>query len=80
MSDLGWRADGIERAIAAGGIELEVYHRPGFTGRRSVRKVTTGGAGSGFPIDHDPDPWDEEWSKRAPLPAQTHRPAHRTLP
>jgi hypothetical protein len=32
MSDLGWRADGIARALAAGGIQLETYRRPGFAG------------------------------------------------
>lgn len=29
---LGWSADGIERAEKAGGVTLEVYRRPGFTG------------------------------------------------
>jgi hypothetical protein len=35
--DLGCTADGIERAIAAGGVVLERYHRPGFTGGPAVR-------------------------------------------
>jgi hypothetical protein len=62
MADLGWRADGIERARAAGGVELEVYRRPGFTGGKAVRRSTEGGAGAGFAfdnteyIDDDPDP------------------------
>jgi hypothetical protein len=63
MTDLGWRADGIERARAAGGIELELYRRPGFTGGKAVRRSTEGGAGAGFAydngaeyIDDDPEP------------------------
>lgn len=47
MNDLGWRADGIERAMAAGGVEFEVYQRPGYTGGRAVRRSNTHGAGSG---------------------------------
>lgn len=59
MSDLGWRADGIARAKAAGGIELELYRRPGFTGGKSVRRVDAGsGAGGGF--SHTDDPWDDD--------------------
>lgn len=46
-SDLGWRADGIERALLAGGVELEVYRRPGFTGGRAVRRSNAHGAGGG---------------------------------
>lgn len=61
MSDLGWRADGIERALAAGGIELEVYRRPGFTGGRALRRVPQGASGCGVPIERDPEPcWDDE--------------------
>lgn len=55
MSDLGWRADGIERARAAGGVELEVYRRPGFTGGRAVRRVGADLQVSGS-TELDPDP------------------------
>jgi hypothetical protein len=65
MTDLGWRADGIERARAAGGIELELYRRPGFTGGKAVRRSTEGGGGAGFEISEtdgyayaDPEPFD----------------------
>lgn len=60
MTDLGWRAEGIERALAVGGVELEVYRRPGFTGGLGVRRSHVGGGGSGFAIDLDPDPYDDE--------------------
>lgn len=60
MSDLGWRADGIERALAAGGVELERYRRPGFTGGTAVRRSSVGYGGSGFEIQGDPDPYGEE--------------------
>ena len=56
MSDLGWRADGISRALAAGGVPLETYRKPGFTGTTGVRRSDTYGGGYGFDIDHDPDP------------------------
>lgn len=55
--DLGWRADGIDRALAAGGVPLEVYRRPGFTGGKAVRRSDTYGGGSGFPIESDPEPY-----------------------
>lgn len=59
--DLGWRADGIARARAAGGVELERYRRPGFTGEIAVRVVTGGdGPGGGVPMDSDPDIWGTE--------------------
>jgi hypothetical protein len=61
---LGWIADGIERAEAAGGVTLEVYNRPGFTGgQRAVRPYTSGG-GSGFEIS-DPEMWEYEDEARA---------------
>jgi hypothetical protein len=60
VSDLGWRAEGIERARAAGGVDLEVYRRPGFTGGLAVRRSSDGAGGSGFPIDLDPEPFDDE--------------------
>lgn len=47
MSDLGWRADGIARARAAGGVELEVYRRPGFAGGFGVRRSEVGSSGAG---------------------------------
>lgn len=68
MSDLGWRADGIERARAAGGVELELYRRPGFTGDKAVRRSQEGGAGGGFPIDpewpNELDPTPEDYRRR----------------
>lgn len=51
MSDLGWRADGIDRAIAAGGVELEIYRRPGFGAGLAVRRSEGQGGGSGVPLD-----------------------------
>lgn len=67
MTDLGWKADGIERALAAGGIPLETYRRPGFEAGKGVRRSEPGGAGCGFPIDTDPEPWEYEDHAR-PLP------------
>ena len=64
MSDLGWRADGISRALAAGGVPLEVYRRPGFTGTTGVRRSDTYGGGCGFDIDYDPDPEHFDNGKR----------------
>lgn len=55
MSDLGWRADGIERALANGGVELELYRRPGFTGGMAVRRSSRDMRVSGC-VDLDPDP------------------------
>jgi hypothetical protein len=60
VSDLGWRADGIERARAAGGVELEVYRRPGFVRGAAVRRSNVGDGGSGFSIESDPDPFDDD--------------------
>jgi hypothetical protein len=60
MSDLGWRADGIARARAAGGIELEVYRRPGFTGGIGVRRSKVDGDCYGIQTSYDPDPPDDE--------------------
>lgn len=60
MSDLGWRAEGIERALAAGGVELEVYRRPGFVAGTGVRRPNVGDGGSGFSIESDPEPYDED--------------------
>jgi hypothetical protein len=55
VSSLGWIADGIARAEAAGGVKLERYYRPGFTGGPAVREVPEGNAGGG-PIEVDPEP------------------------
>ncbi len=60
VSDLGWRAEGIERALACGGVVLETYHRPGFAGTIAVRRSAEGGAGGGFSIEADPEPGDDE--------------------
>jgi hypothetical protein len=74
MSDIGWRADGIRRALAAGGVELEVYRLPGFIGGTGVRRAAEGTRAEGFPVDSDPEPpeWDtgryEIRSKKPPRP------------
>jgi hypothetical protein len=62
MSDLGWRADGISRAEAAGGWTLERYLRPGFTGGPAVRRLREDVAGgAGVPLaDPYPDDFDED--------------------
>lgn len=65
MSGLGWRADGIARAKAAGGVELEVYRRPGFTGTVGVRRVSEGAVAQGF-WDRDPEPDETEDVSQAP--------------
>lgn len=62
MSRLGWTADGIERARAAGGVELETYRRPDFVAEGiGVRRSESSAGGSGIALDPktiDPD-WDE---------------------
>lgn len=63
MSDLGWRADGIERARAAGGIELELYRRPGFAGGFAVRRSSEGGTASGLTFDTNADPTPDEYDR-----------------
>lgn len=60
MSDVGWRADGIRRARAAGGVELELYRRPGFTGDLAVRRTSDGVYAEGF--DTGSDPSEQEWT------------------
>lgn len=60
MASLRWIADGIEAAEAAGGITLESYHRPGFTGGRGVRRSSDGISATGFEIETDPDPYEDE--------------------
>lgn len=59
MSDIGWRADGIARAKAAGGIELEVYRKPGFLAGIGVRRSEASAHAQGWETAADPDP--EEW-------------------
>ena len=57
MSDIGWRADGIAKAEAAGGVLLEKYRRPGFTNHTGVRALGPSLAGgSGFEVWSDPEP------------------------
>lgn len=64
MSDLGWRADGIARAIASGGVVLEKYRKPGFSGNDGVRLVPDpGGSAQGFELYYDPDPGDYEMQR-----------------
>jgi hypothetical protein len=58
MSDLGWRADGIERALAAGGVPLETYRKVGFTGGVGVRRSDMNCYASGFQVHADPEPDD----------------------
>ena len=60
MSQLGWVADGIDRAIACGGVPLETYRRPGFTGGKAVRRADLAGGGYGVPFDPEPDDYDDE--------------------
>lgn len=55
MSDLGWRADGIAKARAAGGVELEKYQRPGFMTEIAVRRTSEGGSAEGFESSHWPE-------------------------
>ena len=64
MSDLGWRADGLARAEAAGGVHLERYRKPGFVATYGVRRHTGNLAeGAGFDIQQDPEPWEIEEDK-----------------
>ncbi len=60
MSSLRWVADGIAAAEAAGGITLEVYSRPGFTGGRGVRRMAEPSSAVGFEIESDPEPWEDD--------------------
>ncbi|MEK6252648.1 MAG: hypothetical protein AABM43_12105 [Actinomycetota bacterium] len=67
---LGWTADGIAKALDCGGVLLERYRRPGFTGGRAVRRSDPqGGPGAGIPVEHEwpadePDPTSSEWRRR----------------
>jgi hypothetical protein len=58
VSNLGWKADGIERARACGGVDLEIYQRPGFNGGKAIRLAQSGGAGSGFEAGTN---WADDW-------------------
>lgn len=58
MSDLEWIAEGLELARACGGVDLDVYVRPGFTGGLAVRKASSNIEGSGFSV---PDETDEDF-------------------
>lgn len=60
MSDLGWRADGIARAKAAGGIELETYRRPGFAGGIGVKRSKVEVDVDYRLADYEPDPYPPE--------------------
>lgn len=55
MSDLGWRADGLARARAAGGLDAEKYLRPGFVGGSAVRWIRHTEGGEGFEVESDPE-------------------------
>lgn len=60
MSDIGWRAEGIERAEAAGGVTLELYRRPGFVRSYAVRRISGDlASGSAFEIQADPNPQED---------------------
>lgn len=63
MADLGWKADGIERAEACGGVTLEKYRRPGFAAGIGVRKRPGDAQVSGFGIE-DPEWWEYEEDDR----------------
>lgn len=84
MSDLGWRADGIAKAEAAGGVTLERYRRPGFTPRTGVRRMAGPlDGGQGFDIQSDPEPWEidepDEGVRRTRLSwTHQHHPLHQT--
>lgn len=60
MASLRWIADGIQAAQDAGGITLERYHQPGFTGGPAIRPATTGAYAIGWDIEPDPEPWEDE--------------------
>jgi hypothetical protein len=63
--DVGWRADGIARARRAGGVDIEVYRRPGFMGGLAVRAlVEEPHGGSGFDYGTEPDPTEPEFAAR----------------
>jgi hypothetical protein len=57
---LAWVADGIERAERCGGVPLETYRKPGFTGGSIGVRRARGIYAEGFEIESDPEPWDDE--------------------
>lgn len=57
--DFGWKAEGIERALACGGVELEMHTPPGFGRKPKLRQPSNTWVGSGMAIS-DPGPWDVE--------------------
>lgn len=65
LSDLGWHAEGIERSLAAGGVELETYRRPGFAGGIGVRRSSGGGSCFGWSADPEPYDSDEDEDRHA---------------
>lgn len=76
--DLGWRADGITRARNAGGLELELYRRPGFTGGPAVRRSVEGSHGSGTVLEifdgiAAPDPTLDEYARRTSRGRRRHQ-------
>lgn len=60
MSDLGWRAEGIERAEKVGGVTLERYTRPGYVSAVGVRRAERGSHAEGFDAGFDPEPPSDE--------------------
>jgi hypothetical protein len=63
--DFGWRAEGIARARAIGGVDLEVYRRPGFTGDLAVRVLTRDLSTShGIWLDSEPPDEDGDDARR----------------
>ena len=60
MSDLGWRADGIARALAAGGVVIELHRVPGFARGLEARSLSSEASGGGSGVQLDPDPYYDE--------------------
>lgn len=70
--DFGWKADGIDRARAAGGIDLDTYRRPGFQGGKALRRASQGGGGGIYlddPEEPDPFPYMKKTYAPDPKPA-----------
>lgn len=57
---LAWTAEGIEAAERCGGITLETYRKPGFTGGGIGVRPAKNAYAEGFAVESDPEPWDEE--------------------
>jgi hypothetical protein len=61
VSSLRWIADGIEVAERAGGVVLDQARCPGFVDRTKVKRRSQGDLQiSGFPLEVDPDPPEED--------------------